>query len=140
MVFASMTMSSTATSMDRYTPLDYLGQQRLLTIEEMAAHTQAQRHLPTIQGRDWQLEGPSPWAKWRTSSPSTTETQALYPCDRTERQVGCIGDPERSATHQRFGIQDRQSSCDHHAQLTEQEKAALMNDPGNRFSPAAEQH
>ncbi|MBL0034553.1 MAG: hypothetical protein IPP26_02080 [Flavobacteriales bacterium] len=116
------------------------GQQRTLTIEEMAAHTQAQRHLPTIQGRaDWQREGSFSLGEMANQLWSTTETQALYLTELNDKLDALeILSVQRPINASEF--KTAKAAVTTMPELTEQEKAALMNDLGNRLSPAAEQH
>lgn len=63
-----------------------LGDQRNLTMEEMAAHTRTDRHLPTMKGRaEWEAEGGFSLGDLTNQLWTTTETHALYLTDLHDR-------------------------------------------------------
>ena len=100
----------------------------------------AQRHLPTIQGRaDWQREGSFSLGEMANQLWSTTETQALYLTELNDKLDALeILSVQRPINASEF--KTAKAAVTTMPELTEQEKAALMNDLGNRLSPAAEQH
>lgn len=56
-----------------------MGDQRNLTMEEMATHTRTERHLPTMKGRaEWEAEGGFSLGDLTNQLWTTTETHALY--------------------------------------------------------------
>lgn len=65
------------------------GAGRNMSLEEMTAHTQTRRHLPTMKGRaDWQKSGGFSLGDLTNQLWATTETQALYLIDLQERTEG----------------------------------------------------
>ncbi len=62
------------------------GAQRNYSIDEMAAFTRMNRHLPTIKGRDsWQQEGGFSLGDLTNQLWTTAETQALYVAELNDR-------------------------------------------------------
>ncbi len=65
------------------------GTGRNMSLEEMAAFTEQERHLPTIKGRqDWQAKGGFGLGDITNQLWTTTETQALYITDLNKRLDG----------------------------------------------------
>ncbi len=63
-----------------------MGGQRNLNMEEMAAHTRTERHLPTMKGRaEWNAEGGFALGDLTNQLWTTTETHALYLTDLHDR-------------------------------------------------------
>lgn len=65
---------------------DAFGSQRMLPIDDMVDHLAAERHLPTMKGRDaWDAEGGFSLDDLTGQLWRTTETQALYLVELKER-------------------------------------------------------
>ncbi|MBK9194145.1 MAG: hypothetical protein IPO17_03965 [Flavobacteriales bacterium] len=65
------------------------GTGRNMSLEEMAAFTEQERHLPTIKGREeWQAKGGFGLGDITNQLWATTETQALYITDLNKRLDG----------------------------------------------------
>lgn len=65
------------------------GTGRNMSLEEMTAHTQTRRHLPTMKGRaDWEKTGGFALGDLTNQLWATTETQALYLIDLQQRTEG----------------------------------------------------
>lgn len=65
------------------------GAGRNMSLEEMSAHTQTERHLPTMKGRaDWEKTGGFALGDLTNQLWATTETQALYLVDLQKRSEG----------------------------------------------------
>lgn len=102
------------------------GDQRNLSIPEMADHTRLERHLPTMRGREsWEREGGFSLGDLTNQLWVTAETQALYVADLHDRlNVLELLTDDRPLSEEEV-IQAKRSICAM-SDLREQEKAAMV--------------
>ncbi len=111
------------------------GDKRNLTIEEMSDHIATERHLPTIKGRDdWQRNGGFSLGEMANQLWTTTETQTLYLTELHDRlNVLEMLSNERPLNETEFRTAKPVVTA--MEELTEQQKAALVNDLRARVTP-----
>jgi hypothetical protein len=114
---------------------DVFGDRRNLGIDEMADFIATNRHLPTIKGRsDWNKEGSFSLGDMANQLWTTTETQTLYITelhDRLNVAEMLVGTRPLSASE----FELAKGEVARMADLTESQKAALVNDLRGRVNP-----
>lgn len=102
------------------------GRQRLLSVEEMAAFTQHNRHLPTMKGRtDWNRSGGFSLGDLTNQLWATAETHALYVADLHD-QLNLL---ELLGNDRPLNLAEYRSACGQLANLpgyTDAQKARLI--------------
>lgn len=111
------------------------GGQRNLSVPEMAAYTEENRHLPTMKGRaEWQAHGGFGLGDITNQLWVTTETQAVYLLELNKRMDGLavLSGTGPIDSHQ---LEAAKSAIATMGTLTESEKATLVQGCTARLSP-----